>query len=65
MSTNVTVAVAKPNHLPVKVYVEQRAGAQWVPAASEFVDGVSISVGGAETFLVHDYRRLIIEEVKG
>jgi hypothetical protein len=58
MSTNVTVAVAKPNHRPVNVFTETKAGAQWLPESS-----TSTPVGGAETFLVHGSRRLVIEEV--
>jgi hypothetical protein len=59
MSTHVTVAVAKPNHLPVRVYAEVKHGAQWVPAvpASEYVP-----LGGADTFLVDGSRRIIVEE---
>lgn len=63
MSTNVTVAVAKPNHLPVRVYVEHKLGAQWVPEDIQNPSTV-VLVGGAENFLVHGSRRLVIEEVR-
>lgn len=59
MSTQVTVAVAKPNHLPVLVHVETKRGAQWVPDG----DSVRLSVGSAQTFLVHGSQRLVIDEV--
>jgi hypothetical protein len=59
MSTHVTVAIAKPNHLPVMVHMENKLGAQWVPDGSS----VMVSVGGAEAFLVHGSRRLVIEEL--
>ena len=58
MSTQVTVAVAKPNHLAVDVHAENRVGAQWQPEKT-----VRVPYGGAETFLVHATRRLIIEEI--
>lgn len=62
MSTHVTVAVAKPNHRPVKVHVEHKVGAQWVPAHIQN-QTTEVPVGGAETWLVHGTRRLVIEEV--
>lgn len=64
MSTTVTVAVAKPNHRAVKVHIEQKQGAQWMPEQST-PPGIAYFVpkGGAEVFLVCGDRRLVIEEV--
>lgn len=64
MSTNVTVAVAAPNHLPVDVTVQDRrkSGKKDVWVDNEF-DGGRLPVGAAKTFLVHAGRRVIIEEV--
>lgn len=61
MSTTVTVTVSKPNHLPVKVHVEHKVGAQWVPADIQNPTA-QVPVGGSESFLVHGTRRLVIEE---
>jgi hypothetical protein len=62
MSTQVTVSVAKPNHLPVNVYIEDKVGCQWQPVDQPKTI-VRLEVGQAETFLVYGSRRIIIEEV--
>lgn len=61
MSTTVTVAVAKPNHRPVHVFAEEKRGSQWVTVESW--PSPQVAVGGAETFMIHGTRRLVIEEI--
>lgn len=64
MSTNVTIAVAEPNHLPIEVAVQIRAKSDkasiWIDESRKI-----IRVGQAQTFMVYDGKRLIIEEVPG
>ncbi len=59
MSTTITVAVVKPNHLPVYVHVEHKNGAQWTPTSEGFL----VKVGESQSVLVHGLRRVVIEEV--
>lgn len=60
MTTHVTVSPVAPNDRGVRVYVEEKRGAQWVPT-SELKE---LPVGRAEQFLVYGTRRLVIEEVE-
>lgn len=60
MTTHVTISPVSSNDRGVRVYVEEKRGAQWVPT-SELEE---LPVGRAAQFLVYGTRRLVIEEVE-
>ncbi len=59
MSIQVTIGAVAPNHGGVRVYVEEKRGAQWVPTS----ENKELPVGRVEMVLVHGTRRFIVEEV--
>lgn len=64
MSTTVTVAVAEPNHLPVKVTVQEQRMSYGVPVWCDSNDSTIIKVGGAHNFMVYKGRRFTVEEIE-
>jgi hypothetical protein len=61
MSTTIQIVNAKPNHLPVRVFVQQQRPGypEDLPAQTEYV----LQVGEAASECVYKGKRLIIEEV--
>ena len=59
MSTSIVISNPRPNHLPVKVFVQQKnKEAEW-PSQTEY----TLKVGEAASEYVCRGRRIIIEEI--